>query len=1159
MTKRILIFLGYLFFTGLVFSQQNAVYTISAYYSYYHQVDGNTTTAGSSAYVALNNGQGNYIGETYITSEENLDLTYYRYRSYSFVAVNPANSTNYCNENVMSYTDEFLNQMVPYCDARIDLQDRSVSLGKTVEYGNKNNVELLGTYSALNCYAKSWLLPYEPDSEIPIGYCDYIFERDGFQIEGGQWEYLVNQENVDDEWKPIEDDQIKSLFPLKITAEELDESIQEDLKSLGSIMLRFRLTAQGSGQSNRFKQGMNDSGILNSLSSPQHRLIGPFTVDVSPCIPVLDPLVNPNPAPISPTCNGGQDGGFKITFDQELGDDEKMQIIVYKKTGPNQYAQDQEDSNKDLKTIDFNGKTYIFKGTALKAGNYGVKWMVGPIQENAFSVVESDFVDITIIEPSAVTIVNPVIHNVTCEGVSDGEITITPSGGTPPYAYDWKKNGNSFPLPQGSTNTHLVNLQEGAYSVFITDAHNCGSEVLEFLVDATYSSPKLDSYQVFQPGTSPNYLPTGSILIGNIIDGSGDYTLHWKKDGLDFQPQNPMNPSGLESGTYTLTIEDNVQGCFSEEYAVIIIELDPLTIEFTETMGITCEGDMGILKAQGVGGTNSYAYLWSTGEQTQSINVGQGLYSVTVTDTGDESLEAFYEFNYANPLLTVVENKTNVICKGEATGSIGLEISGGTGGPYSVTWLDAPIEGPLRTDLPAGNYVYFVSDENCQISNEGVGITIAEPEAFFTVSKVSQSNISLNGESDGTSSISLEHGTSPYIFEWSKNDEPFQPSEESTETNLVGLEVGSYQVMVTDANGCNATLEQPIIITEPDPLAIVDMIATPVNCKGDNTGTITAMVTGIPPFTYHWVKQGDVSFSASNQKTISDLSSGTYILFLKDASVVPQISSLIEITEPDSALEVQVIPYPTTCFTGKKGSAQIMANGGSAPYLYSIDRGVSFQSEPIFNDLESGTYDILITDMNQCEYTSSITIGLPGQSNADFAITSRAFVDESVLAVDLSYPVPDQVEWVIPEEAIVLSKDADQLEIAFQQPGEYEVGIKVYRDDCLSTETKTIVILESDGTIPKDQQESKDDHIEHFVLYPNPTNGKFMVDIVLREPSSVGLQVFGLANNTLIRHEQVFGSDSYQIPMDISGLPSGLYVVVMETQFGYSLQKVILK
>jgi hypothetical protein len=1149
--------LVHLFFTGLVFSQQNAVYTIRLNYEYKSTVDCTFCTTNYAAYsnVGLTSSNGGTIEDVYITMSENLQLTYFEQRTYDYYDLNQQKTIDYCWPISNLLIDEFTNVLAPWCVARKNKENKNISLGGTVEYGNANSVNLeTFWYDQKKSYAKSWLLPHEPDKNVSIKYKDLLFDRQGVQVEDGQWEYLLPGNNV---WKPINNAQIKSLFPLHITAEELDDAMPEDLKSLGNIALRFSLFAKGSGK--YIEWNVNNSQSESKGPKSEKRFIGYYTFEIHPSPPALDPLVNPNPEPISPTCNGGQDGGFKITFDRELSDQEKMIIFVHVKDGENQYDVTVKDWSDELFKNDFVGKSYTFHGDKLEAGNYGVKWMVGPIQGNAFSVVESDFVDITILEPSAVTIVNPVIHNITCEGVSDGEISITPSGGIPPYTYKWKKNGNPFPLPLGSTNTHLVNLQEGAYSVSITDSHNCESEMFEFLVEAVYSSPKLDSYQVFQPGTPPNYLPTGSILIGNIIGGSGDYALHWKKDGLDFQPQNPMNPSELESGTYTLTIEDNVQGCFSEEYAVIIIELDPLTVDFTETTGIICEGDMGILKAQGVGGTNSYTYLWSTGEQTQSINVGQGLYSVTVTDMGDESVGAFYELNYANPLLTVVENKTDVICKGEATGSIELEISGGTGGPYSVTWLDAPIEGPLRAGLPAGNYVYFVSDENCQISNEGVGITIEEPEAFFTVSKVSQSNISLNGESDGTFSILLQHGTSPYIFEWSKNDEPFQPSMESTETNLMGLEAGSYQVIVTDANGCNAALEQPIIITEPDPLAIVDMIVTPVNCKGGYTGTITAVVTGIPPFSYHWVKQGDVSFSAPNQETISGLPSGTYILFLKDASVVPEISSLIEVTEPDNALEVQIIPYPSTCFTGKEGSVQIMANGGSAPYLYSINGGFNFQSEPIFNDLESGTYDVLVTDMNQCEYASSIAIGLPGQSNADFTITSRAFVDESVLAVDLSYPFPDQVEWIIPEEAIVLSKDADQLEIVFQQPGEFEIGIKVYRDDCLSTDTKTIVILESDGTITKDQQESKDDHIEHFILYPNPTSGKFTVDIVLREPSSVGLQVFGLANNILIRHEQAFGSDSYQIPMDISGLPSGLYVVVMETQFGYSLQKVILK
>ena len=1158
MIKRIFFFLGYLFFTGVVFSQQNAVYTIRLNYEYKSTVGCTFCTTNYAAYanVGLTSSNGGTVEDVYTTMGENLELTYFEQRTYDYYDLNQQKTIDYCWPISNFLTDEFTNDpFSPWCIAKKNKENRIVNLGSTIEYGNADS-ENLETfwYDQTKSYAKSWFIPYEPNKVASVEYKNLLFEREGVQVEDGQWEYLLQGNDV---WKPINNAGIKSHFPLNITAEELDAVLPEDLKSLGNIALRFSLFAKGSGK--YIEWNVNNSQSEFQEPKSEKRFIGYYTFEIHPSPPALDPLVNPNPEPINPTCNGGQDGGFKITFDRELANDEKMIIFVHVKDGENQYDVTVKDWSNELFKNDFVGKSYIFHGDKLEAGNYGVKWMVGPTQENAFSVVESDFVDITILEPSPISLGNQQVQDVSCEGVSDGEIIITPSGGTPPYGYNWKRNGNPFPLPLGSTNTHLMNLQEGEYSLLITDAHNCDSEVFEFLVDANYSSPKLDSYQVFQPGTSPNYLPTGSILIGNIIDGSGDYTLHWKKDGQNFQTQNSMNPSGLEPGTYTLTIEDNIQGCISEEYGIEIIELDPLTVEFTETIGITCEGDMGIIKAQGVGGTNSYSYLWSTGEQTHSINVGQGQYSVTVTDTGGESVDAFYEFNYANPLLTVVENKTDIICKGEASGTIELDISGGTGGPYTVSWLDTQEDGPVRNDLEAGEYVYFVSDGECQVTNENQPIVIEEPEDFFTVEKISQTNVSLNGESDGTFSISLQHGTSPYTFEWSKNDEPFQPSMESTETNLVGLEVGSYQVIVTDANGCNATLESPIAITEPDPLAIVDMIVTPVNCKGGNTGAITAMVTGIPPFTYHWVKQGDVSFSAPNQETISGLSSGTYILFLKDDSVVPEISSVIEVIEPDNALEVQVMPYPTTCFTGNQGSIQIMAIGGSSPYLYSIDGGANFQSEPIFNDLESGTYDILVADMNQCEYASTVTIGLPGQSNADFAITSRAFVDESVLAVDLSYPIPDEVEWIVPKEAIVLNKDADQLEMVFQQPGEYEVGIKVYRDDCLSTETKTIVILESDGTIPKDQQESKDDHLEHFIVYPNPTSGKFIVDIVLREASTVGLQVFGLANNILIHHEQVFGADAYQIPMDISGLPSGLYVIVMETQFGYSLQKVILK
>ena len=228
------------------------------------------------------------------------------------------------------------------------------------------------------------------------------------------------------------------------------------------------------------------------------------------------------------------------------------------------------------------------------------------------------------------------------------------------------------------------------------------------------------------------------------------------------------------------------------------------------------------------------------------------------------------------------------------------------------------------------------------------------------------------------------------------------------------------------------------------------------------------------------------------------------------------------------------------------------------PYKYSINAGVDYQEEPIFDALESGTYEVVVLDANLCEYRTSVVLGKPGQTNAEFAMSSQVLTGETVLAVDLSYPIPDELEWVVPEEAIVLNKNSDELEMVFNQPGEYEVGILAYRGDCLSTESKKVLVLEGEEITQEELVEDTNKKIESFIVYPNPTTGRFNVGIQLGEPSNVSLKIFGLANNSLIGQEQAFGKDEYEIPMDISGLPPGLYVIVLETLLGNSIQKIIL-
>lgn len=66
------------------------------------------------------------------------------------------------------------------------------------------------------------------------------------------------------------------------------------------------------------------------------------------------------------------------------------------------------------------------------------------------------------------TITQVTPQNPSCNGVCDGELAVTATGGTLPYTYTWKKNGNAV----GSTD-QITGLCDGTYSIEVADANNC--------------------------------------------------------------------------------------------------------------------------------------------------------------------------------------------------------------------------------------------------------------------------------------------------------------------------------------------------------------------------------------------------------------------------------------------------------------------------------------------------------------------------------------------------------------------------------------------------------------------------------------------------------------------------------------------------------------
>ncbi|MFT4600079.1 MAG: gliding motility-associated-like protein, partial [Arenicella sp.] len=232
-----------------------------------------------------------------------------------------------------------------------------------------------------------------------------------------------------------------------------------------------------------------------------------------------------------------------------------------------------------------------------------------------------------------------------------------------------------------------------------------------------------------------------------------------------------------------------------------------------------------------------------------------------------------------------------------------------------------------------------------------------------------ETNISCFGELDGMIDLSVTGGNPPFSFLWSTT--------EITE-DISGLAEGTYQVVVTDIQGCTDTLDAGII--EPDSLWIVDEV-TPISCYGEVDGSVFVTVNGGTfPYSYNWSPSG-------GGNSANGLAAGVYTLQITDG-VGCNISDNYIIVEPDSiSLDADISQYSNgyqiSVENGTDGFIDLTVLGGSPPFDYSWDNG---EMTSFISDLASGAYVITIIDNMGCEHTESYFLDQPLA-----VITSNAF------------------------------------------------------------------------------------------------------------------------------------------------------------------------
>jgi PKD repeat protein len=598
------------------------------------------------------------------------------------------------------------------------------------------------------------------------------------------------------------------------------------------------------------------------------------------------------------------------------------------------------------------GYTYTWTGSLsgadqydLSAGSYTVT------VEDALGCIATDVV--TIAQPdAALAVTASVTENVSCYGESTGSVSASASGGTATYTYTWTGDLT------GATQT---NLSAGTYTVVVEDANGC---TISSTTSVTQPSSALNA-EITEEDVTCYGGTTGSASV-TASGGTPSYSYLWNNSITT------SLVSGLSIGTYTCTITD-INGC-ETEISTTIEQPEELSASISSSTDALCNGNCdGTATASGSGGTSPYTYTWDayTGSQTTQTASGlcTGTYEVIILDAVSCTASASVNINEPDEII-ITPSITDASC-GSDNGQASVSVNGGTS-PYSYDWSPDGLTGDgtdTYSNLTSGSYTIDVVDNDGCSANALINISEVGGPTLTT----SFSEPSCFGDSDGEATVTAEGGTAPYTYLWGTNT-----GDQTTET-AASLPAGTYNVTVTDATPCASSTS--VIITEPEQITTT-VSYTDVTCNAACDGTATVYITnGVEPYVIAWS-------DLQTTETAVNICPGEYCVTVYDANNCHASSTpCVTISEPVELTLNTVSITNVVCFDGNDGAALVEATGGIPSYTYTWSDGNNSASN---TGLASGTYNVSVTDQNNCTATNEIIVNQPTIFNIDNTVVNAS-------------------------------------------------------------------------------------------------------------------------------------------------------------------------
>lgn len=541
-------------------------------------------------------------------------------------------------------------------------------------------------------------------------------------------------------------------------------------------------------------------------------------------------------------------------------------------------------------------------------------------------------VTVTIVFSPTVT---TVVTNANCTS-SNGIITATGAGGTPPYTYSI--DGTNF-----QSSNVITGLAPGTYTVTVMDAAGCTGTTNATIINVGSGPPpsiiivKADNIPCDDSGDLGEIKVSGS-------GGTGPYEFSFEGGPFD----NEDNWDIDSAGTYSVTIMD-ANGCTTTIEITISVDVAPgLTAVVTNS---ACGSSTGIIVASGSGGVPPYKYSLDGGPFQSSgtfSGLAPGTYTITIKDDEGDCKPSITVtvLSIGGPTVTLV--KTDATC-GLINGTITATGIGNAPLTYSLN-NGAFQSSNVFSGLNAGTYTVLIKDAiGC------LGAAIVTISAFSVPSVNAVATGTSCGLVNGTITANGSGGSG--TLQYSLNGTTYQ-----TSTVFTGLAAGSYTVWVVDPNGCFATSTITVTATS---LPVLTAYGIPASC-GSNNGSITGTGSGgTSPYQY-----SIDGFTFQSSSSFSGLAAGAYTLTIKDQNDC-QNTTIVNI--PNLNAPTLVTSTAAAKCGNANGTITGSGSGGTPPLQYSID-GINFQSSGIFNGVVAGIYTVTVEDANGCITTKLVDV-----------------------------------------------------------------------------------------------------------------------------------------------------------------------------------------